>query len=209
MGKLSHVNEQNIFDFEEVEERERSPYLLPWIITGGIAIVAILVSLIVMNLAKADPEPAPETKPPVTEPVKPEPVPETGDEDIEEEPEEEPADPDRPDDAIDTSGVTIGNELNMPINHWDVSVKVSSKISDVRYNLGDGGTDPDRIIISAGLIDQLPDSCAQQRESWGMERVGANEYRALSPQKMCEENPSLYTELLGIVRHMADSVTPD
>lgn len=212
------MNDQNIFNFEEVETRERSPHLIPWIVTGAIAVIAILISLIVMNLASdgsdsnADPKPPVTDTPAPTPDADPEPTPDPEPEEPEEEPEEPDtpdADPNRPDDAIDTSSVSIGNTFHLTVEHdgWNISTEVPNKFGiEWRYRLE--GVNQYLVLQSSDLINSLPDSCAAQRDKWGLERVDDGSFRAYSPQEMCEENESLYTELLGLVRHMEESVQP-
>lgn len=204
-GRLSHVNDENIFNFEEVEARERSPHLIPWIVTGAIAVIAILVSLIVMNLAKGDADQAADPTPPVTqtpdEQPEPEPEPEPTPE-PEPEPEEPAVDPDRPDDALDTSGVTIGDTFLLDVGFdWNMTTEVPNKFGlEWRYVLEDMNWY--LVLQHSDLINSLPDSCAAQRAQWGLEKLDDGSFRAYSPQEMCEENESLYIELLGLVRHM-------
>lgn len=206
------MNDENIFNFEEVEVRERSPHLIPWIVTGAIAVIAILVSLIVMNIAKDDSGPNAEPTPPPVETPGEEPE-DTPDPQPEPEPEpEEPAepevDPNRPDDAIDTSSVTIGSTFLLDVGHdWNITTEVPNKFGlEWRYILEDAN----RLLVLqySDLINSLPDSCAAQRNQWGLEKMEDGEIRAYSPQNVCEENESLYTELLGLVRHMAETAQP-
>lgn len=207
-GRLSGVNDENIFNFEEVEERERSPHLIPWIVTGAVAVIAILVSLIVMNLAGDKGDEPKDPKPPVTQPETPKPTPKPDPTPEPEEPEEPEVDPNRPDDAIDTSGVTVGTTFSLDVEHgWDINTEVPNKFGiEWRYELREGNKY--LVLQYSDLINSLPESCSAQRQQWGLELMDDGSVEAYSPQKMCTENEALYTELLGLVRHMADSAKP-
>lgn len=206
------MNDENIFNFEEVEERERSPHLIPWIVTGALAVIAILVSLIVMNLAGAQGGDDNTDKPEVTEPVKPEPVkpdPQPKPDPKPEEPEEPEVDPNRPDDAIDTADVSVGTTFSLDVEHegWHMNTEVPNKFGmEWRYKLEDGNRY--LVLQYSSLIDSLPESCSAQRGQWGLERMEDGSFKAYSPQQMCTENEALYTELLGLVRHMEETAKP-
>lgn len=203
------MNEDNFFEFEDVDGGARSPHLIPWLVTGLIAIVALLVAVVVLNVSRgalsAEQEPAPpaaeepsEVEPPVAEPGTPDtpPVPES-----------DPAPPvgDNPDDAIDTSHVAAGETYFLEVEWgWDISTEVPNKLIPWTYTIPDGV----HLQLNSELIDSLPASCEAQKSSWGLEKTEDGKIKAWSPQKMCEENQSLYTELLGLVRHMEETVKP-
>lgn len=204
------MSEDDFFNFEEVEERQRSPHLIPWLVTGIIAILALLLSVVVLNISRDDGKNDAEEPPAgVEEPAEPDE--ETPDEapDTEVEPEPEPeVDPARPDDAIDTSHVDPGETyfLKVEWDGWHVSTEVSNKFSPWEYRLeGEGNK---YLILDSELIDSLPASCEHMVDSWGLEHADDGNYKAMSPQEMCAANTSLYTEILGLVRHMEKTVKP-
>lgn len=197
-GRLTHVNDDNIFQFEEVEVPERSPHLVPWVVTGIIAVVVILAAVIALNVlrgpggsAEETTEPAPKPAPTQTTTSQPTPKP------------TESTKPQNPDDEIDTSYVNVGSTFEMHIAQWGVTVDVSLKYGgDFQYEIRDGS----KLMIDSTLVRSFPASCAAMRTGWGMERVdnGAS-FRVVSPQQECTENPSLYAEVLGLTRAMVES----
>ncbi|HUH53817.1 MAG TPA: hypothetical protein VLZ31_07260 [Microbacteriaceae bacterium] len=201
------MNEDNFFEFEDVDGGARSPHLIPWLVTGLIAIVALLIAVVVLNVSRgalnAEPEPAP---PAVEEPSEAEPpaseTPETSPE-----PESDPEPPvgDNPDDAIDTSHVVAGETYFLEVEWgWNISTEVPNKLIPWTYTIPDGV----HLQLDSELINSLPASCEAQKNSWGLEKTEDGKIKAWSPQQMCEENQSLYTELLGLVRHMEETVKP-
>lgn len=198
------MNEQDLFDFQDPPVRERSPHLIPWIVTGIVAVLLLVSSIVVLNIARGsdstaepDPTPTPTTTEPTTPPVEPSPEPTEP-----EEPEDEPA-PSSPDDEIDTSFVNVGSTFEMDIQHWNTQVDLSSKFGAVQYSI-----DGERLILNSSLIDSFPDACQAMRNQWGMERISDNTFEVASPQQVCEENPSLYTEVLGLIQAMVKSARP-
>lgn len=198
------MNEQDLFEFKEPPARERSPHLIPWLVTGAIAIVLLVASIVILNMARggtdtAEPSPSPTTQSPepspTTVPSTPPPT---------QEPEPEPApEPENPDDVIDTSFVNVGDTFEMDIQHWSTRVDLSTKFGSVQYMI-----EGEKLVLNSSLIDSFPEACADMRSQWGIERVGANEFEVLSPQQMCTENESLYTEVLGLIRAMTESARP-
>lgn len=213
-----HVDDDNLFKFEDVEEGVRSPHLVPWLVTGLIAVVAILLAIVVLNLSRGTLNLAPEDAPPVVqeedtddESADSTETPTVGadenEDDSNSETDEKPELPvgSDPDDAIDTSGVVIGDVYELDVEWgWDITTEVPNKFSTWTYVIPDG----EHLQLQSELIDSLPASCEAQKESWGLERDADGNIKAWSPQQMCEENPALYTELLGLVKHMADTVKP-
>lgn len=210
-ARLAPVNDQPIFNFDDVEVDERRSKFLPWIVIGVISIIAILISLIVINtmgnrserpeptpsVASPDPDPTPEPTAPTTDPApttEPTPTP--------------PPAGTNPDDAIDTSGVVVGETwtADVPYEGWNVTIDVSSKLSPWTYVLE--GADNRRLILNSELIDKLPASCDHLKSKWGIERVGDGEFVPYTPQEMCEENESLYIEILGLVRAIPPTIQP-
>lgn len=203
------MNEQELFDFEEIEDKGRSPHLVPWLVTGVFAIVALLLAVVVLNISRDATETAP-TPPATEEPAgpetpKPDPQPEPQPE-PEPEPEPEPT-PGQPDDAIDTSHVVVGSTYPLKVewDGWFISTEVSDKFGTWTYRLDNLNRD---LVLESELIDSLPDTCKHMVDSWGLQHTEDNKYEVLSPQELCVANEALYTELLGLVRHMEKTVKP-
>lgn len=200
------MNERSIFDFDEVDDEPRSR-VIPWIVIGSIAIVAIIASLIVINVFRGQEVDTTETTPPETTPTSPVETP-TKEPNDEESPAETtpPTDP-RSDAEIDTSGVVIGDTstVEVPWDGWQVSLEASKKLAPWTYQL----TEANRyLIIDSDLIKQLPASCAHMRTKWGLERTGENTFEPLTPNEVCTENESLYIEILGLIRAIPDTIKP-
>lgn len=201
--KLKDVNDQSFFEFEDVEAHQRSPHLIPWLVAGMVAVIALLASVIVLNVARgandeAKPEPTPTSQEPTT--------PETSE--PETEPEDTPEPAENPDDEIDTSHVVVGSvwTLDVAYEGWNIQTDVPNKFVEWTYTLQ--GDDQQYLVLDSALINSLPESCKEMRNKWGLERVAAGKFEAYSPQTMCEENPALYTEILGLTRAMAETVRP-
>lgn len=212
-ARLAPVNDQNIFNFDEVEADERRSRLIPWIVIGVIAVIAILISLIVINTMGPSDDPQPTTPVETTEPeptTEPTPGPTTtpAPEPTQEPEETQPPRDSHPDDQIDTSGVVVGSTstVEVPYDGWQVTIDVSNKFAPWSYRLE--GADNGILLLDSELIDKLPASCESLKSQWGVERTADGKFEAHSPQQVCEENESLYTEILGLVRAIPDTIKP-
>jgi len=163
---------------------DRAGRAKPWIVVGIIAVLAIVASITVVNLARGggqDPasstagpstsEPAPQTTaPPTTDPE-------------EETPTEEPEEDKVP-------KVEVGPTMSLPITQLGVTSQLSGKFGSTLYRIENNNTE---IHLDSALISQLP--C---EGNWGAVRTESGKFEVLKPAERCAAAPELYDELWGL-----------
>ncbi|MBK0417871.1 hypothetical protein JD276_02325 [Leucobacter sp. CSA1] len=177
------MNEDSFF---EKAPRQRSPHMVPWIVVGIIAVVALIISIVIVTVARSGEGAASDggrtptqTEAPATE---------------------EPEETDAPDEESVPS-VDVGDTFDVPIGAWGVTAQASQKFGSIWYDL-----QGENLVLSSPLIDSLPDSCAEMRSQWGITRTPAGEYEVLKPAERCEAAPEVYDELWGLTAAMAESI---
>lgn len=172
----------------------RHPALVPWIVVGGVAILAILISIIMVNVTRssnAEAEPAPTSEPVVVSPAptntaSPKPT-------VEPEPEADTA-----------PTVDVGNTSEMRIDQWNAVTQVSGRFGALNYVV-EGET----MRITSALTDSFPASCGPtMKTGWGVERVGGTTYQVVKPASKCADSPELYDQVWGLTQAMADAIKP-
>lgn len=99
--------------------------------------------------------------------------------------------------------VDVGDTFKMDVSQWGVSVLVSRKLSNIHYELRG-----ENLYLTSDQSMSLPVSCQVMREGFGLVRGANGGYRALKPEKRCEDAPELYDELWGLMDAMAKTVKP-
>lgn len=176
------------------EAPQRSPHLVPWIAVGIIAVLAIVASIVVVNLSRlgsadeagsAPPPPpaAASAPPPRTSAPKPSATP--------------PADtPPAADMGADP--------MPLSIEAWGVRADLSRKFGSTSYTIPDGTN----LVFSSGLIDALPESCAAMRTGFGITRLPDGRYEVLRPDARCAAAPELYDEIWGQLAATVKTIRP-
>lgn len=169
--------------------------LLPWIIVGAGAAIALVASIAIINAvtggaaSDAAPAPAPTetTAAPSTPSTSPTPSP------IPEEPT-----------ADQPPQVDVGQTMALDVPFWNITADLSTRFGQTSYVI-DGGS---RLVLTSALIDSLPQSCAAMRSEWGILRTGDASFEVLKPAQRCADAPELYDELWGLSAAMVDSIRP-
>lgn len=170
----------------------------PWIIVGIVAVVAIVLSLVVVNLARGggdDPAPtntaAPTTtKSPTTTPEETTTPTET-------------KTPETPD-ADQVPKVDVGPTSRLDIQTWGVTSQLSQKFGLTSYAIPDNV----HLTLDSPLINSLPDSCKEMRTQWGVTRAEDGSYKVAKPAERCEAAPELFDELWGLTDAFLKSFKP-
>lgn len=179
--------------------KTRNPAMIPWIVVGLAAVLAILVSVLVVNLSRGDTEASPEptqtaapaqpsTKPTTKPTTKPSPTPS---------PEPSPSRDRAP-------SVDVGTTSTMRIDQWNAVTEVSGRFGALNY-VFDGET----MKITSALTDSFPASCGEaMKTGWGIERVNGTSYRVVKPAASCADSPELFDQVWGLTQAMADAIKP-
>lgn len=168
----------------------------PWIIVGLVTVVALVASIVVLNLARADEDPSSTAAPTTQEPTTSKPATSTSASDDEEE------DEDRPADEVPEVEVGPTGEMNVPT--WGITAQISGKFGWPQYVING----EQLVLTGSPLIESLPDSCAAMRQQWGIQRTADGKYEVLKPAERCEAAPELYDELWGLTDALVQSVVP-
>lgn len=164
------------------KQHKRSPHALPWIVVGIVVIIALIVStLLVRNLRSNTDDEA--TKPDNSS-SNSQPSPDDSEDD-----EEEPAEPEVPD-------VEVGQTFPLRITQWGTQVQISQKFGGVWYELSG---DPVAAHLSAPIIDQLPEECAEMRTQFGFTQNSDGALGVMKPDAKCDADPQLYNEIWGLL----------
>lgn len=166
----------------------------PWIIVGIVAVVALVGSILVVNIARGGDEAKPPTatqtqsptttskptttaKPETTEPVK------TTD---------------------SVPQVEVGATNVMPIGPWDATSQLSQKFGSTSFNIPDGVN----LVLTSNLLDSFPESCAAMRQEWGATRLENGSYEVRKPATSCKAAPELYDEIWGLTAAWVKTIQP-
>lgn len=183
----------------DAPKRDRLKGAKPWIIVGGVAVVAIILSIIVVNLARGDGDKSASkettaptsTKSPTTTTPQETTTP------------TETKAPEKPD-ADEVPKVDVGATSQLDIPAWGVSSQISQKFGLTSYAI------PDNIhlTLDSPLINSLPDSCSAMRTQWGVTRLENGTFETAKPAERCEAAPELYDELWGLTDAFRSSLKP-
>ena len=189
-----------------VASRDRSAQAKPWIIVGFIALIAIVVSIIVINaLRGGEPPvadgnstntttsqsatstpPATQTEQPTTDSPKP----------------EQTEKPEKPGDEPPV--IDPGQTFTMPIGPWNATSQLSARFGATNFAIPDGTN----LILSSDLLNQFPASCEAMSKQWGAKRLDDGTYEVLRPAGTCTENPALYDEVWGLTAAWVKTINP-
>ncbi|GAA1630165.1 hypothetical protein [Leucobacter chromiireducens] len=169
--------------------RDRTTSAKPWIIVGIVAVVAILASIVVLNLARGGDDPAPTTAPTTQAPTTttaPTTTPSPS-----EKPETEEPDPDEP------PVVDVGDTYAFPITQWNVTSQWPVRLGGATYALS--GQDNAELRLSGDLFNSFPEACAAMRTQWGANRQPDGTFEVAKPASACSAAPELYDEVWGLL----------
>nr|WP_245190137.1 hypothetical protein [Leucobacter exalbidus] len=172
---------------------------LPWVIVGFVAVVAIIVSIFVVNIARGS-ESTPEATPDTTEttpaqPETPSTVPEAlPEEDPEPKPEEKPKN--------EAPEVEVGPTNMMPIGPWNATSDLSQRFGSASFYIPDGVN----LELSSDLLNSFPASCADMSTAWGATKLDNGTFEVRKPAATCEAAPELYDEVWGLISAWVDSI---
>lgn len=173
---------------------------LPWIIVGAVAVIAIVVSIVVVNIARGT-ESAPEANTnTTTEPTTPQPEPES-DTPSPTTP-ETPKPEERPKD--EAPSVEVGPTDVMLIGPWNATSQLSQRFGPARFEIPDNVN----LQLSSGLLDSFPESCAAMRTAWGATRLDDGTFQVRKPAESCAEAPELYDTVWGLVTAWVETIKP-
>lgn len=175
------------FDTKPLPQQQRHQGSLPWVIVGVIVVLALVASALVIhfvrNQQQSDSARSSQTAPAETEGE--------GSASSNQNDEEESSSQ-----SDDVPMAEVGGTFQLRITQWDQQVALSHKLGGVRYELKSG---PDRVVLSADLINQLPASCAQMREEFGFLKTASGKFEVLKPQQVCKADRELYNEIWGLL----------
>ncbi|PRI11575.1 hypothetical protein [Leucobacter massiliensis] len=169
---------------------------VPWIVVGVIAVIAIVASIVVVNLARgAGSEPAATSGPTRTSTESPRP---TSPEPSSSPDADDDAEAEKPGDEVPR--VEVGPTMELAIPQWGVTSELSSRFGSTSYVLENGNTE---LWLSSDLIAQLP--C---EGNWGAVQTAGGKYEVLRPAERCAAAPELYDELWGLTDAFVQTIRP-
>lgn len=166
---------------------DRAARAKPWIVVGIIAVLALVASIVVVNVARGSQEAPQQTTPPATtqSPTTPQrTTPPTSGSDADDEEDDKPAGP---------PAVDVGPTYDMAIVPWNATSQISQRFGSISFTIPDGTN----LVLSSDLLNSFPESCAAMRQGWGATKT-ATGYEVLKPAERCEAAPELYDEVWGL-----------
>ena len=179
------------------EPTNRIAKFRPWIIVGVVAVLALVGSIVMVNLARGGGDttvtPAPTTTQPTTESSPSTPA------------TTEPTETDDPTpDADEVPAVEVGPTNNMPIGPWNATSELSQKLGSTSFSIPDGSN----LVLSSALLDSFPNECADMRTAWGATLLENGTYEVRKPATRCAAAPELYDEVWGLVAAWVTTIKP-
>lgn len=173
------------------ESSHKMRKVLPWIVTVSVAVVALIVSVIVVRAVRGENEvqnavAASETHEdvntanslPQTNPV----------------PGANARKVPQSDDRVPT--VEVGNTFELNIGQWNTKVQISQKMSRIHYELRDNAN---IAYIESALTQKLPRECAEMRTQFGFARAQNGTLTVVRPTEKCAAAPDMYNEIWGLL----------
>jgi len=181
----------------DTAESDRANKVKPWIIVGIITVVALIASIVILNLARAGDSPAETATPTPTPTQTSAPAPTTTSPTPTEEADDE-------EDAPDTApSVEVGPTNTMPIGPWNATSELSQRFGQTSFAIPDGVN----LVLTNDLLNSFPDSCAAMRQAWGATKLADGTYEVLKPETRCEAAPELYDEVWGLLDAWVKTIT--
>ena len=175
---------------------ERKAKALPWIIVGIVAVLAIVASIVAVNVARGgDAAVAPAETTAAPQPTKPQTTKPATEDTAEEEPEEDP-------DKVPT--VEVGPTSEMQIVPWNVTSQFPQRLGSTTFAIPDNVN----LILTSDLLNSFPDSCAAMRQQWGAKRLDNGTFELLRPAERCAAAPELYDEMWGLLDAWVKTIKP-
>lgn len=171
--------------------------MLPWIIVGAGAVIALIASIFIVNALGGGSEPTPTAAPTATEAPATDATPSTS---------PSPSTDPEPSEAAGDQPpkVEVGPTMALDVPFWGITADLSTRFGQTSYAI-----DADsRLVLTSALISSLPESCAAMRSEWGISRVGDATFEVLKPAQRCAEAPELYDEIWGLSAAMVESIRP-
>ena len=172
----------------------------PWIIVGLVAVLAIVGSIVVVNMARGgddttatpsataatttEPTTASPTTPATTEP-------------------EETEDPTP--DADKVPSVEVGDVNELPIGPWNAMSYHSKKLGSTTFAIPDNVN----LTLTSDLLNSFPEECADMRQAWGATLLENGSYEVRKPATQCTAAPELYDEVWGLVAAWVETIKPE
>lgn len=183
-------------------EAKSSVRALPWIIVGAVAVIAIIVSIVVVNAVRgndSDPEASPDTSTSEEAPAPTEPTPgDSGETQPETQPEVNPET--KP--ANEAPDVEVGPTYEMQIGPWGVTSELSQRFGAASFAIPDGVN----LQLSTDLLNSFPDACSDMRAGWGATKLDDGSYEVLKPAESCAAAPELYETVWGLVDAWVETI---
>lgn len=181
----------------EPPQRDRAAQAKPWIIVGIVALIAIVASIVVVNIARGQGEAAPETpRPTATETpstTKPTTEPST--------PSTEKPATEKPDENTVPS-VDVGPTTSFPIGPWNANSDWPQRLGAANFEIPDSS----HLKLSGELFNSFPESCAAMRGEWGATKLPNGTFEVAKPASKCEAAPELYDEVWGLLDAWVKSI---
>lgn len=178
--------------------RKRGNQAMPWILVGIVAVVAIVASIIVVNIARGgegDPgeaKPSPgSTTAPTTAPTTASPT-----------PSDVKPTSEKPDENTPPS-VEVGETIPFPIGPWNANSQWPQRLLGASFSIN-GDSD---LRLSGELFNSFPESCAAMRGEWGATRLADGTFEVAKPATKCAEAPELYDEVWGLLAAWTKTIT--
>lgn len=168
----------------------------PWIVVGLVAVVALVGSILVVNMARGGDESTarPSTSTPQSSST-PSSTPATS----------EPAETEDPTPDEDTvPSVEVGPTNNMPIGPWNATSELSQKLGSTSFAIPDGVN----LTLTSDLLNSFPEECADMRQAWGATLLEDGGYEIRKPATRCAAAPELYDEVWGLTAAWVKTITP-
>ncbi|GAA1598589.1 hypothetical protein [Leucobacter chromiireducens] len=178
-------------------QRDRAAQAKPWIVVGIVALLAILASIVVVNIARGQGDAEPSTpKPTATEQPsteQPDPKPTTP---VTEKPETEKPDEDT------VPSVDVGPTSSFPIGPWNASSEWPQRLGAANFEIPDAS----HLKLSGELFNSFPESCAAMRGEWGATKLPDGKFEVAKPAATCEAAPELYDQVWGLLDAWVKSI---
>lgn len=172
----------------------------PWIIVGLVAVLALVGSIVVVNMARGgeDTTASPSTTAPTTR--EPSTTPATTPATTEPEETDEPTP-----DENKVPSVEVGETNRLPIGPWSAMSYLSQKLGSTTFNIPDGVN----LTLSSDLLNSFPEECADMRQAWGATLLENGKFEIRKPATRCAAAPELYDEVWGLVAAWVETITPE